>query len=386
MELSAIAELVNELTSSPASTNNTYSAVVSRVDNEGTTWVNLAGSDIETPTATTSSEVEVGDAVNVEWRNNRLYISGNITNPSAGVVRVIEVETATRQAKTAAETALQDASVAHEAASRAEASAVSAEASATLASESASEALGSAAQAQESADEAMASALEANGRASEASVYASSALTQLSVVQDVVGVLDLLTKNGDYQATLDTEVVGGKWYFTRSGTGTPADPYVYTVVSDLDPDANPSTEGWYELVGIDESIRNYVSSHIAVDDQGLWLQTDGTDTKVLLSATEGVVLYGTSGTVIGKYGDVAQIGDSAGFHIVIDGTELGFYQAERKVAYISNNQLYITQSVVLQQMDLGATVADGGLGQWSWKIHANGQNPSRNNLNLKWVG
>lgn len=66
--------------------------------------------------------------------------------------------------------------------------------------------------------------------------------------------------------------------------------------------------------------------------------------------------------------------------------ELGFYQATRKVAYISNQQLYITQSVVLQQMDLGTKVIDSGLGQWSWKVHANGQTPSRNNLNLKWIG
>ena len=109
-------------------------------------------------------------------------------------------------------------------------------------------------------------------------------------------------------------------------------------------------------------------------------------TKILLSATDGVVLYGPDGTIIGKYGSTAQIGDAAGFHIEMDGTELGFYQASRKVAYISNNQLYITQSVVLQQMDLGITVNDGGLGQWSWKVHPNGDNPSRNNLNLKWVG
>ena len=109
-------------------------------------------------------------------------------------------------------------------------------------------------------------------------------------------------------------------------------------------------------------------------------------TKILLSATDGVVLYGPNGTIIGKYGSTAQIGDSAGFHIEMDGTELGFYQASRKVAYISNNQLYITQSVVLQQMDLGITVNDGGLGQWSWKVHANGDNPARNNLNLKWIG
>lgn len=80
------------------------------------------------------------------------------------------------------------------------------------------------------------------------------------------------------------------------------------------------------------------------------------------------------------------IGDQSSFHVRINGTELGFYQGAQRVAYINNNQLYITQSVVLQQMDLGTKVNDGGLGQWSWKVHANGATPRRNNLNLKWIG
>lgn len=207
------------------------------------------------------------------------------------------------------------------------------------------------------------------------------ALDQLGVVENVVGVLDLVSKNGTYDLTQDTEVVPDKWYFTRSGTSP---DYVYTVVNN--PSGDPNAQGWYELTGIDEAIRNYVSSQLVVDGSGLWLKTTGMQTKVLLSATDGVVLYGTDGKVVGKYGATAQIGDSAGFHIEMDGTELGFYQGTRKVAYISNNQLYITQSVVLQQMDLGTPVNAGGLGQWSWKIHPNGQTPSRNNLNLKWIG
>lgn len=210
---------------------------------------------------------------------------------------------------------------------------------------------------------------------------AETAVTQLSIVENVVGVLDLVSKNGTYDLTQDTEVVPDKWYFTRSGTSP---DYVYTVVNN--PSGDPNAQGWYELTGIDEAIQNYVSSQLVVDGSGLWLKTAGMQTKVLLSATDGVVLYGTDGKVVGKYGATAQIGDSAGFHIEMDGTELGFYQGTRKVAYISNNQLYITQSVVLQQMDLGIPVNSGGLGQWSWKIHPNGQTPSRNNLNLKWIG
>lgn len=211
-----------------------------------------------------------------------------------------------------------------------------------------------------------------------ANAYANSALQQLNIVQDVVGVLDLLSTNATYQQTQDVSVVPGKWYFTQSGTSP---DYVYTVVTSP-VDADIST--YYEIVSIDQSIQDYVVSKLAVTSAGLWIQEPSMQTKILLSATDGVVLYGTDGTVIGKYGSTAQIGDAGGFHIEIDGTELGFYQGTRKVAYISNNQLYITQSVVLQQMDLGTPITNGVGGQWSWKVHANIN--GLNNYYLKWLG
>ena len=159
------------------------------------------------------------------------------------------------------------------------------------------------------------------------------------------------------------------------------------------PSGNPNAQGWYELTGIDEAIRNYVSSQLVVDGSGLWLKTAGMQTKVLLSATDGVVLYGTNGQVVGKYGNTAQIGDSAGFHIEINGTELGFYDGQNKVAYVRNDKLFIEQSVVVKQMDVGLpfgqinpSTGEVGLGQWSWKVHPNSENPQRNNLYLKWIG
>ena len=211
-----------------------------------------------------------------------------------------------------------------------------------------------------------------------ANAYANSALEQLNIVQDVVGVLDLLSTNATYQQTQDASVVAGKWYFTRSGTSP---DYVYTVVPNP-VDADLST--YYEMVSIDESVQDYLVSRLSVTGDGMWIQDPTMQTKILLSATDGVVLYGTNGTIVGKYGSTAQIGDAGGFHIEMDGTELGFYQGTRKVAYISNNQLYITQSVVLQQMDVGTPMVNGKGGQWSWKVHANiiGQN----NYYLKWLG
>lgn len=71
--------------------------------------------------------------------------------------------------------------------------------------------------------------------------------------------------------------------------------------------------------------------------------------------------------------------------------ELGFYDRENKVAYIRNDRLFINQSVVVSQMDVGLKInpaedEPAGNGQWSWKVHENSENPPRNNLYLKWIG
>lgn len=299
---------------------------------------------------------------------------------SANESQMAKLENGLVIVQNAAAQALSDAAAADRAAQAAVADAGDALIAAGNAVAAAGDAMTAAGNAATAAQNAQTSADSAYTQASTANAYANSALDQLNIVQDVVGVLDLLSTNATYQLTADTEIQPGKWYFTRSGTSP---DYVYTVVNTLDVD---DIGTYYEMVSIDSAVQNYVTSKLTVTSQGLWIQEPTMQTRILLSATDGVVLYGPNGTVIGKYGSTAQIGDAAGFHIEMDGTELGFYQSSRKVAYISNNQLYITQSVVLQQMDLGIMVADGGLGQWSWKVHANGDNPPRNNLNLKWVG
>lgn len=106
----AIQELVGAIAPEQQQKATTYAATVSRVDNEGVVWVYLAGNNMETPTATSSAEVKPGDAVTVEWRNNKLYIAGNVTNPSAGVTRVANVEKAASKANKNALQAQDDAS------------------------------------------------------------------------------------------------------------------------------------------------------------------------------------------------------------------------------------------------------------------------------------
>lgn len=131
--MTAIEEFVNTLKEPQEDFTTTYSGVVSRVDSEGTVWVYMAGSDKETPTASASSEIKRGDFVNLEWRNNKLYIVGNTTNPSAGVQRVVVVEKTADTALSTADSALNDATIAREAAASAVQSAATAGRAASIA-------------------------------------------------------------------------------------------------------------------------------------------------------------------------------------------------------------------------------------------------------------
>ena len=73
--------------------------------------------------------------------------------------------------------------------------------------------------------------------------------------------------------------------------------------------------------------------------------------------------------------NIAYIGDPNSYHLQLDGGEIGFFDGSgAKVAYINNNTLYITQSVVLDEMRVGQD-------RWSFKL-----DPSDDSLILKWIG
>lgn len=350
-------------TAQPKTSPYDTDAVVKRVEGD-TAYVHITGGVSETPVNLTI-DAKKGDKVKVRVSGGNAWIVGNQSAPPTDDATAKVAENKAISATEKAEKALSNAELAEQDAERAH-----------IAAESAQDSANSA---QESANEASSSALSAYNSASQA-------IEQLSIVENVVGVLDLVSKNGEYALTDDTEIQADKWYFTRSGSGTSADPYVYQVVS------VPVVEDiatYYELVSIDQAIQNYVSSHLALTNDGLYLQNE--TTRLLLSPTDGFIMYDQNGVPIAKYGTSAIIGDENGFHILITPNynntgvgRLSFYRdAQNEVAYISGDKLYITQSVVLQQMDIGTPVSDGGLGQWSWKVHeVNG----KNNLYLKWLG
>lgn len=82
------------------------------------------------------------------------------------------------------------------------------------------------------------------------------------------------------------------------------------------------------------------------------------------------------GTFIDLDNNTVQLGSSDSFHVVADSQELGFYQADTRVAYVNGNQLYIPYTVVLNAMQVG----EEGNNCWEWRLQDNG------NLTLKWIG
>lgn len=285
-------------------------------------------------------EMELGDRLESYAAVATSAVQGEVNQLESGLTIISEK----------AQQAISDAADAHTAAIEAQASAADAINAAGIAQESANSALESAATAQAAADSATADAATANANALAATNYANSALGQLSEVEKVVDVLTWAAEHGTYELTADTEVVEGKYYFTRSGSGTESDPYKYAVVTE--PASDPSGAGYYELSGVDEAMSNYIATHLALTDDGLFVQIDDNACKLQITST-GIMLYDETGTVIASYGDSIVLGDVTGQHIEQTSGELGFYQGSTKVAYISGAQLYITQAEVTQSMRIG---------------------------------
>lgn len=297
-----IKNLIGSIKESEVDKNNRYSAIVSRVDGEGIVWVNIAGAEKETPTESTLTEVKSGDAITVEWRNNKLYIVGNYSNPSAGIIRVQEVEIAASTAKEAANNAIADAYRARESADSAQESATNAQTSANMA--------------QASADN--------------ANEYAARALGNLASVQSVTETLNWITQHGTMTNTQslvppETELDPSHVYFVLNdppaGQTTPHGDYhvgdhYYDVVSDPKID-DIST---YYVLSIDESLNNYVATHLAVDGEGLWvLPASSGGYKVLIATgngtqyTEaGTYIINSTGATVAMFGEEVRIGIANG--------------------------------------------------------------------------
>ena len=153
---------------------------------------------------------------------------------------------------------------------------------------------------QDAAD-AQASADSAQASADSASEYAARALGNLSTVQNITETLNWITAHGTMTLTSDVALDPTHVYFVVDAGGD----YVvggthYSVVTEPDVD---DISTYYEL-SINESLNNYVATHLAVDSEGLWIIPDAGGNKVLIATGSGST-YTTAGTyIVGKVNGV----------------------------------------------------------------------------------
>lgn len=167
----------------------------------------------------------------------------------------------------------------------------------------------------------------AKTNATNASEYAARALGNLSTVQSVTETLNWITTHGTMALTQDVALDPTHVYFVREAGGDyHVGSYYYNVVTEPDVD---DIATYYEL-SIDESLNNYVGTHLAVDTEGLWLLPAASGANKVLIATGAGSTYTVAGTyIVGKVNNVdtvlakftasgAQIGQTGQTHTEID--------------------------------------------------------------------
>ena len=274
-------------------------AEVKRVEGD-TLWVHIPGGVDETPVKKTVN-AEEGDQVQVRIAGGRAWVTGNGTAPPTNDKKAVAAQLLAEGAKEMAEAAGEAANQATEDARRAHDAADSAEQSANTATEA------------------------ANG-----------ALSSLSVIEDVMGVLDWVTKHGSYTLTQDTTIIPGKFYFTRSGSGTAQDPYLYTVVSSPDPAQLPN---YYELANVDEAVAAFITSHLAMTNEGLWVFSDISKFKTLIT-NNSMKIYDALGVQVAQFAAETVIGKESEWHQRINGEMTIFAYGNRTYTYIEPGKVH----------------------------------------------
>lgn len=345
-------------------------AEIVRVDGN-VAWVHIPGGATETPVALTIN-ARKGDKVQVRVSNGGAWLMGNATAPPTDDAKANEADKKAAEAKYLAVDAVDAALKADIAAQDAVLSAETARTAAETAQEIAEGVEGIAEQAQQSA--------------SNASEYAARALGNLSTVQNVTETLNWITQHGTMTLTTDVALDPTHVYFIVDENGDyTVNGTTYSIVTE------PNVENIenYYVLSIDESLNNYIASHLALTDAGLdlWRTTGQGDDYRLhqgvvyadpsKSLPFGVYILTSDNRPIAQFTlGKMQLGLNDAGHITItsdqNGNKIEFFEnAETTVASITNSEMNIERTVVIQSMKVG---------NWQWTAMPSG------NLRLQWVG
>lgn len=268
-------------------------ATVKRVEN-GVAWVHIPGGVDETPAQLTIN-AKPGDSVQVRVADGKAFLVGNGSAPPTDDTTARQAIDFSKIASDAANAAVQDASTARTAAASAQAAADHAEevaggveAIAESAKTAADTAFTNLSQVQSVLE--VAQWIATHGTYVKATVFNPNAtyytITATQVTEpsdddkDSQGVLIYYElDNGIYVRTTDTSVDDQKTYYRVTGT----------------PVAQPSAEHIvdYYTLAVSEAMADYVQSHLALTDEGLYVMADDSEWKVLVRATGIDIIDGT---------------------------------------------------------------------------------------------
>jgi hypothetical protein len=213
---------------------------------------------------------EAGDTVQVRVSGGTAFLVGNATAPPTDDTKANAAQKIAVTAQKTADGAVEDAERAKNAADDAERSAASAQVSANNANE-----------------------------------YASRALSGLSTVQSVAETLTWITQHGTMTLTTDTALDPTHVYFVQDAEG---DYVVGNVHYSVVAEPKAADLATYYVLSIDESLNNYVATHLALTSEGLWVVPDSSGYKVLIStgvseiySDAGMYVVGADGVIVARF-------------------------------------------------------------------------------------
>lgn len=254
--------------SKPKTSAYDTTATVRRIE-DGVAWVHIPGGVDETPVKLTVNAKE-GDNVQVRVSGGTAFLVGNGTAPPTDDTKANAAQKIAVTAKATAEGAVEDAERAKTAADSAERSAASAQVSANNANE-----------------------------------YASRALSGLSTVQSVAETLTWITQHGTMEPTSDQTLDPTHVYFVQDTEG---DYVVGNVHYSVVAEPKAADLATYYVLSIDESLNNYVATHLALTSEGLWVVPNSSGYKVLVStgvseiySDAGMYVVGAGGVIVARF-------------------------------------------------------------------------------------
>ena len=298
------------------------------------------GSSYTTGVIKDGPELSPADKAMEEAKEASTISQAAMEEANKAAVAAGNAEQSASEAAASATNAENFASEAQQSASRASTAATNAATSASNAATSAQAAATSASAAEGSAQTAATEASEAKTSATNASEYASRALGNLSTVQSITETLNWITAHGTMTLTSDTALDPSHVYFILDPNGDyTVSGNKYRVVTEPKV-ADIAT--YYEL-SIDESLNNYVATHLALTDEGLWVLSD-TNGWRLLVAGDGVSIIDSQGKTVAQYRSTITLGANDGNQLRLTPDAIAFVIAGQTIAYIAQDKLMMTNA------------------------------------------